>query len=213
MKYNTSKVVLILFLLTALISGCSRNKEVRKIFFTGCYNRDFNDLNDVQLKTAKKIGIKPLKYRKDVKKQKKLVEIKENKTFVIDKLTHSVPFLIKDSKILLEDIGRAFQDSLKSHNAPLYKLHITSVTRTIEDVRKLNRRNINSTLRSTHMYGTTVDISWKRFTKIKEKDKRDVFSEDLKQILAMVLKDLKKEGRCFVKHERKQGCFHITVKD
>ena len=29
----------------------------------------------------------------------------------------------------------------------------------------------------------------------------------------MVLRDLKREDRCYVKHERRQGCFHITVKD
>ena len=29
----------------------------------------------------------------------------------------------------------------------------------------------------------------------------------------MVLRDLKREERCYVKHERKQGCFHITVRE
>lgn len=32
-------------------------------------------------------------------------------------------------------------------------------------------------------------------------------------VLAMVLRDLKREERCYVKHERKQGCFHITVRE
>jgi hypothetical protein len=27
-----------------------------------------------------------------------------------------------------------------------------------------------------------------------------------------VLRDLKKQGRCYVKHEVKQACFHITAR-
>ena len=34
----------------------------------------------------------------------------------------------------------------------------------------------------------------------------------LKAVLGEVLRDLKKQGRCYVKHEVKQACFHITAR-
>lgn len=34
----------------------------------------------------------------------------------------------------------------------------------------------------------------------------------MKRALGEVLRDLRYEGRCFVKYEVKQGCFHITVR-
>ena len=46
-----------------------------------------------------------------------------------------------------------------------------------------------------------------------EKDTLNIDKDELKMVLAMVLRDLKREDRCYVKHERRQGCFHITVKD
>lgn len=95
---------------------------------------------------------------------------------------------------------------------PLYKPIITSITRTDDDVRKLARRNINASDNSAHRYGTTFDISWTRFDKMDFTDKRIRNDGQLKLVLAQVLFDLKQRSRCYVKHERKQACFHITVK-
>jgi hypothetical protein len=41
---------------------------------------------------------------------------------------------------------------------------------------------------------------------------RVVRDDTLKWVLSEVLRDLRQAGACHVKHERKQGCFHITVK-
>ena len=82
--------------------------------------------------------------------------------------------------------------------------------RTDEDVKNLSKRNINASQRSVHCYGTTVDISYKRFVKHDDEGK-DANQVHLKAVLAEVLRDLKKEGRCYVKHEIKQACFHITA--
>jgi hypothetical protein len=129
----------------------------------------------------------------------------------LDELRHSIPYLISPAADLLKDIGKNFQDSLRSFNAPMYKVKVTSVTRTIEDVSKLRKKNGNSSENSAHRYGTTFDVSWAKYIKVDEKDTLDLSNEQLKMVLAMVLRDLKKENRCLVKHERKQGCFHITV--
>ena len=114
---------------------------------------------------------------------------------------------------LLEDIGHNFQDSLRNLNASVYKIKVTSVTRTVDDVKNLKKRNTNSSQNSAHRYGTTFDVSWARYTKVDESDTLNIDKDRLKMVLAMVLRDLKREERCYVKHERKQGCFHITVRE
>ena len=110
-------------------------------------------------------------------------------------------------------IGKNFQDSLKNLNASIYKIKVTSVTRTVADVKKLRKRNTNSSLNSAHQYGTTFDVSWVRYTKIDEKDTLNIDKDRLKMVLASVLRDLRRADRCYIKHERKQGCFHITARE
>ncbi|MBQ2002670.1 MAG: hypothetical protein II240_05185 [Bacteroidaceae bacterium] len=38
------------------------------------------------------------------------------------------------------------------------------------------------------------------------------YNERMKKILAQVLLDLRMQGKCYVKHERMQACFHLTVR-
>lgn len=187
---------------------------MKTIRYMGSYNRDFNDLNEVHLLEAQRVGVKPLASREAAEHAtKKMVEIKSNKVYEVEELTYSIPFLIPEAADLLESIGRNFRDSLKSLNAPEYKILVTSVTRTEADVKKLRRRNLNASQNSAHRYGTTFDVSWKRYPKIDDKDTLNVEPEKLKMVLASVLKDLKKQNRCYIKHEKKQGCFHVTVRD
>ena len=131
----------------------------------------------------------------------------------MEELTHSIPYLVPEAAKLLEDIGRNFQDSLRNLNASIYKVKVTSVTRTVDDVKNLKKRNTNSSENSAHQYGTTFDVSWARFTKVDEEDTLNIDRDRLKMVLAMVLRDLQKADRCYVKHERKQGCFHITARE
>lgn len=201
-------------LLTAFGSCKEKRGELKPIRYIGSYNRDFNDLNDKHLEAAKQIGIKPVSSREEAERAtRKMKEIGTNDYYELEKLTHSIPFLVPEAEQLLEDIGRNFQDSLYNLNASLYKIKVTSVTRTVEDVSKLRKRNINSSANSAHQYGTTFDVSWVRYTKIDEKDPLDIDKDQLKMVLASVLRDLQRADRCYIKHERKQGCFHITARE
>ena len=212
-KYISMLPLFLIAISFAFYSCGEKRGELKKIWYNGSYNRDFNDLNDVRVAVAQKIGIAPISSRDDAKHaSKKMKEIETNKYYEVEDLTHSVPFLISDAANLLEDIGKNFQDSLRNLNAPIYRLKVTSVTRTMADVGKLRKRNRNSSTNSAHQYGTTFDISWARYTKVDEKDTLNIDKDQLKMVLAMVLRDLKREERCYVKHERKQGCFHITVR-
>ena len=204
-------------LLTALLfvlnfSSCKKEEMVKPIRFNGSYNRDFNELNALHLQSAKALGITPVADRDAAEKmKKKLKEVKPNKYYEVEDLTHSIPFLVPEALGLLNEISENFADSLKNLNAPHYKLIVTSITRTQDDIKKLKKKNSNSTENSAHMYGTTFDISWVRYQKDSRR-KTDLTPEQLKMVLATTLRDLKKDKKCHVKHEKNQGCFHITVR-
>ena len=181
------------------------------------FAQEFNDLNDAQLEVARAIGIPPVADRKEAEGLKsRLEELTDTDTYVIDSLTHSIPYLIPSAKELLDDIGQAFQDSLASKGLNPYKIVVTSVLRTKEDVASLSKGNINAAENSTHCYGTTFDLGYWRYVKIEELRGRpyeDVPSEYLRAVLSQVLKDIHDQGdRCFIKYERQQNCFHITVR-
>ena len=181
------------------------------------FSKEFNDLNDTQLAVAQAIGVPPVANREAAEKIKsKLVKLEDTDTYVIDSLTYSIPYLIPSAKSLLDDIGRVFQDSLSSKGLNPYKLVVTSVLRTEDDVARLRKGNINATEVSTHSYGTTFDLSYWRYVKIPDLRGRpyeDVPPEYLRAVLSQVLKDFHdRPNTCFVKYERQQNCFHVTVK-
>lgn len=178
------------------------------------YGKNFNDLPECHKAAAEQNGIPPLASRSDTSKYVgKLVRIpQELEVFKVDQLTHSIPYLVPKASTLLADIGMAFRDSLISKKMPLYKPIVTSITRTDEDVKKLRRRNVNASENSVHCYATTFDISWSRYEKVDPVDEREIDTGRLKLILAQVLHDMRFHERCYVKHERKQACFHITVR-
>ena len=180
------------------------------------FAREFNDLNDTQLEEARRIGIPTVEDREAAEQMKKrLVEITDEDLYILGDLTHSIPFLIPEAARLLERIGLNFRDSLAAKGLNPYKLVVTSVLRTEEDVRKLRKGNLNASENSTHRFGTTFDLSYWRFVQVPELRGRayeEVRPEYLRATLSQVLKDLHDEKACFVKYEKKQACFHITVR-
>ena len=208
--------------LSAIMLGCKKKDMSLKmnnphnIRGVVSYKRSFNDMNDVQLATAKHIGIRPITSREAIKEVGvELTEIKSGEYYDVDSLTHSIPYLIPKASALLDSLGRNFLDSLENKGLNPNKVIVTSVLRTKDDVEKLRRTNGNATLNSCHFYGTTFDVSWKRFAKVEDPDGRpmqDVGADTLKLVLSEVLRDMKMAERCYVKYELKQGCFHITVR-
>lgn len=196
-------------------ASTSTEAKTRRAKFSGNYNREFNDLNKLHMVSAFKNGITPLKTRADTIDQKDmLVRLPEELDFYRQyQITHSIPYLVPSAAKLFIDIGKNFRDSLYSKQMPLHKLYLTSITRTDDDIKKLTKRNINASTNSAHRYGTTFDVSWKRFDKLDLHNLEDVSPQQLKLVLAQVLFDLKKDERCYVKHEKQQACFHITVRN
>lgn len=190
------------------------NESDKKISrFSGNYNRTFNDLHDLHFEAAVKNGITPLATKDKASQMgEKLVFIpKELPYYKTDSLTHSCPYLVSDAAKLLMDICVNFSDSLESKGMPPYKLVLTSLTRTDEDIKKLTKRNVNASHNSAHCYGTTFDISWRRFVKLNP-NTEEIKEDKLKFVLGQVLHNMREQERCYIKHERKQACFHITVR-
>lgn len=175
------------------------------------YDRLFNDLNDTQLEAARKNGLKkPIKLE-EAQDNRQLQKIETNRYYVVQKLTHSVPYLVPKAAQLLEDMGKAFQDSLfnRGYNRN-HRFTVTSVLRTEETVRQLRKTNVNSSENSCHCYGTTFDISY--FTYSPPQVGKEASVDKMRQILYQVAYDMKKQGRCYVKYEKQQTCLHITVR-
>lgn len=217
MKYLWILSVSILSLLGCGSKGESGNTSTEPKKYTrfgGNYNKTFNDLADLHIEAATANGVGPLETRADTALyEDKLTRIpSELEIYRVDKLTHSMPFLVPKAATLLSDIGINFRDSLISKKMPVYKLIVTSITRTDDDVKGLSRRNRNASDNSAHRYGTTFDIAWTRFDKVNPADERTLDDGRLKAVLGQVLHDLRQRDRCYIKHERKQSCFHITVR-
>ena len=173
------------------------------------YQVAFPDSQAVQIVAANRWGVRPVKNRNDAEARKKeLVYVGESPYYHVDKLSSSIPYLVPRAAVLLQDIGRAFFDSLYVKGVPMHQLIVTSVLRSMDDVARLQRHNGNATDNSCHLYGTTFDICYNRYHAID----REVRNDTLKWVLSEVLRDKRQEGRCFIKYEVKQGCFHMTVR-
>ena len=190
--------------------------EPRNIRGVISYKRSFGDLNPKHLKIAQAIGVPPIASRKEAEKMtENLRHIASNDLYAVDSLTHSIPYLIPGAANLLDTIGANFLDSLQAKGLNPNRVIVTSVLRTRNDVKRLRRRNINASANSSHCYGTTFDISYNRYITVEDPDgpeRRRVRNDTLKWILSEVLHDLRQQGKCYVKYEVKQGCFHITAR-
>ena len=196
----------------APVGGTEPRTVFNKIVGVRNFQRTFNDVNDVHLSAAVAKGIVPLENREEaVSAKERLLRIAPNGFYAMDSLTHSIPYLVPSASVLLTKIGSNFQDSLAAKGLPAHRLIVTSVLRTKHDARRLSRRNVNATLNSAHFYGTTFDVSYRRF---EQADATAAPSDPwkLKMVLAEVLRDLREKDWCYVKYEVKQGCFHITTR-
>lgn len=224
MAIHKLRILPIFLLITGLTltSGCKKKdmslklNEPRNIRGVVSYKRSFPDLNDKHLEVAKTVGIRPLEDREEAESMKeKLTHITDNEFYVVDSLTHSIPYLVPRASALLDTIGSNFLDSLAAKGLNPNQVIVTSVLRTQSDVKRLRRGNGNASANSAHCFGATFDVSWKRFKKVEDEDGRplqDVGSDTLKLVLSEVLRDLRQAEKCYIKYELKQGCFHITAR-
>lgn len=180
------------------------------------YDTCFPDSNHVQLQAARRWGVAPVANRLEAEARKTdLVYMGTSPFYHVDPLQQSIPYLVPRAAILLQDLGQAFYDSLHVKGLPFQQFIVTSVLRTRADVSRLRKCNGNATENSCHLFGTTFDISYTRYTPLRvpgESRRWAVRDDTLKYILSEVLNDARQKGRCYIKYEKKQKCFHITVR-
>ncbi|MGM9842725.1 MAG: DUF5715 family protein [Muribaculaceae bacterium] len=185
--------------------------EKLQVRMLGSLRKVFNDSNYKHLRVAELNGIRPINKVSDAwHLNQPIVRIEATETYYVDELTYSLPYLVPRAKTLLDDISRTWRDSLTARGGGDYRLKVTSLLRTPATIAKLKRRNRAAVDASAHQYGTTFDISFVKFVCDNPENPRT--AEDLKNLLAEVLYELREDGRCYVKYEHKQGCFHITVR-
>lgn len=179
--------------------------------FPTSYHKMFNDSNYIHWADAEKIGIDPITdLRSYWNLRRPLVKIESCEDYYIEPLKYSRPYLVPEGAAMLHEIGKRFRDTLKARGGGDYRIKVTSLLRTPTGVARLRRRNRNAVDSSVHQLGTTVDISYSRF--IADSDSIPRSQEDLKAVLAEVLLAMRSEGKCWVKHEHKQPCFHISAR-
>ena len=211
-----------LFLCLFGLYGCGSKSDkpvadTRLVAYPGrtfSYKQQFNDNQSRQIRAAQALGLAAaLRDREEAQRQRRhLREVRSCDHFIVDDLTHSVPYLVPRAADELQRIGEGFADILARNDLPHYRFHVSSVLRTEDDVRRLQKSgNINSVTRSCHCYGTTFDLTYTDFEKTTRTG--DYMAPDnLKLVLAQVLLNEQRAGRIYVKYEWQQACFHITVR-
>ncbi len=139
----------------------------------------------------------------------KLHKVKNTRFYLVEDLKYSYPYLTGDSKKLLNELGRRFRNKMNREGLKGSRFIITSMTRTSENLKGLGRSNGNVSENSPHLNGNAFDISYANFSIVKfritECDKWF-----MKEALAEVICQLKKEKKCWATYERQQGCFHVV---
>ena len=225
-----SVAVTVLVLVIVLTKDCSGNEavvvpqekeeeiaETNRVSYPGRtfdYRVKFNDQQAKQHAVASKIGLPhpPKDHADAASMRSKLVEVTTCDNYIVDELTHSEPYLIPSAKKELDAIGEEWADILRRNGLPHYRFYVTSVLRTQENIRYLQRSgNINSVSQSCHCYGTTFDLAYMRYDKV-TRSCDYVHQDNLKLVLGQVLLNHQRAGKIYVKYEAKQSCFHVTVR-
>lgn len=177
----------------------------------GNLDKLFNDSNYVHWNDAEKFGIEPLTdTRSHWKPGRALEKVVPCRDFYVEPLNYSRPYLVPRAAAMLHEIGRRFNDSLQARGGGDYRIKVTSVLRTPDNVVRLKRRNKNAIDSSVHQMATTFDISYSNFACFGTSKPRSM--GDLKVLLAEVLMAMRDEGKIWVKYEKKQPCFHISAR-
>jgi uncharacterized protein YcbK (DUF882 family) len=226
-KYILSSIAIVALISLSLLF-LKKDKPKPPNYYIGCDHVHFanapitpsnilKDKNEIHLLHAQKNGLKhPFTSDKEfdakiaeLERNSVLIKVTENPFYQLKTLTHSKPYLIPEAVDMLNEIGYRFQKRLQEKKYNNYRFRVTSLLRTEETQDKLSNRNSNATSHSAHLYGTTVDISYKNFYNTKTDTLES--SYEAVQSLTKVLVEMREECKFLAVREHKQSCFHITV--
>lgn len=194
--------------------------------------------NAQQLARARALGVRPADSTAlhGLVEEGRFVALDDSTSFwVVRELTHSLPYVTPDTRALLEQIGRRFQQRLAGMGLPPFRVEVTSALRTSADQAQLRDTNVNAAAgTSTHEYGTTLDLAYEGYAApaaievpLPADPQAAAFaraaaalalervaarkSRELQKILGTVLRDMEREGLLMVTLERQQPVYHLTL--
>lgn len=195
--------------------------------------------NPTHISRARQLGVGRLVNRDSIRAQEqigRLLPLEDNRYFYLQEMNYSVPSVTPSMAHLLTRLGRDFQEALIEQSLPPYRFTITSATRTRADQAALQRVNVNAARTSSHEFGTTVDVHYRKFDvrptdldlpnpdsiEIAPERLRELMhqayerlvrthSEKLKAVLGRTLLQLQQENQVLVIYERRQPVYHLTV--
>lgn len=212
-------VASIIILILILIVARSTGNHLFSYFNRHCidykqkdFSRRLNDRLVDYASAAKGRGIVPCRTDDDIRKRVasgRLVRVTDRNSYKVDRLTHSSPYLTPDSKRILDEIARRFSEKVSKKGLSGAKVIVTSMTRKTETIKKLRRNNSNASANSPHQFGNAFDITYKRFI-VRKWVMTNCDHKFMKEALAEIILQMKKEGKCWATYERGQNCFHIV---
>lgn len=156
---------------------------------------------------AKRYGVAALNNEsqlEDLIAHNKLLVVEDGVGYTLEDMTHSYPYLTPNAKRALERIGLSFYEYSNNNST----ITVTSLTRTEDTQKNLRKSNRNATKsESTHTRGVSFDISYIRYNGVK------AWNDKHTKVLEGILAAMQADGEIYVIKERKQSCFHITVRN
>ncbi|MEM1056144.1 MAG: DUF5715 family protein [Bacteroidota bacterium] len=125
-------------------------------------------LNDAHLREAQARGIPPVIRRSRLVRMAReagLVRLESTPRYRVLDATHSVPLVTHGTRRTLDSISVRFWQTLSEDELPGFRYSLSSLLRSAEDQAALTEVNLNAARGlSSHQYGTTVDITYIRFS-------------------------------------------------
>jgi hypothetical protein len=189
------------------------------------------DVNERHIERARQLGVRVSGPVEPLLAARRLVRLADTTDYwIVRELDYSIPYVTPDAEAMLVEVGRRFHARLDSLGVPRFRLDITSALRTPDQQGQLRRRNSNaSRIESSHEFGTTVDIAYRRYAPPAAVVLADVGEHprwmsdsllvetarergaELQAALGRVMQEMRREGKLLVRMERRQTVYHITV--
>ncbi len=200
------------FGLRFFISNLAGNKC--KEYNQNIYSRRLRDRIPEYIGRSSISGIDKSASKTDLRRRvmhNELFRINGGKGYIIEDLSFSYPYLTKEGKDLLAEIGRRFRKKISGTMLRGSDFKVTSMTRSTDITKKLRASNSNASENTPHYYGNAFDISYVRFNSPKWFI-TDCDKYFLKEALAEVIFMLRQEKKCWATYEINQGCFHVVAR-
>ena len=202
--------------------------------------------NSAHLDAAESLGIAPIATRAGLDSARAASDsvrwVESTDRYVVWDGEHSDPLLTPSAAASLDSIAARFAGALAAEGLPPYRFTVSSVLRSTQDQAELRGVNANAASgRSSHEYGTTYDITYKRYSPrprsalpevpgrvprvfrpavrsalaTRRDEAHRQLAEDypsrLAAVLGRTLIELEDEGVLITVRERRQPVYHVTV--